>query len=56
MPSGLGSAVALVAHMGGYRGREHDPAPGNPIMWESCDGPTLANMGHRLRGSRLAAR
>ena len=55
-PSGLGLAVALVTHLGGYRGRKHDPAPGNQIMWEGYNGLTLATMGYRLRDSRLAAR
>ena len=55
-PSNLGSAVALVAHLGGYRGRKHDPAPGNQIMWEGYNGLTLATMGYRLRDSQLAAR
>ena len=55
-PSDLGSAVALVAHLGGYRGRKHDPAPGNQIMWEGYNGLTLATMGYRLGDSQLAAR
>ena len=55
-PSDLGSAVALVAHLGGYRGRKHDPAPGNQIMWEGYNGLTLATTGYRLRDSQLAAR
>ena len=55
-PSDPGSAAALAARLGGYRGRKHDPAPGNRIMWEGYCGPTLAAMGCRLRGSRPAAR
>ena len=42
-PSDLGSAVALVAHLGGYRERKHDPAPGNRIMWEGSDFRTSIN-------------
>ena len=29
----LASAVRLVAWMGGYRNRKHDPPPGGEIMW-----------------------
>ena len=45
-------AAAPVARLGGYRACKHDPAPGNPIMWEGYNGLTLAAMGCRLRGSR----
>ena len=48
--------MALVAHLGGYRGRKHDPAPGNQIMWEGFNGLTLPTMGYRLRDSQFAAR
>ena len=39
-PVQLGDAVRLVAHLGGYRDRKHDPEPGNQIMW--CDIPKRA--------------
>jgi len=29
----LKSAILLVAIMGGYRNRKHDPPPGHEIMW-----------------------
>ena len=54
-PADLGSAVALVAHLGGYRGRKHDPPPGNQIMWEGYNGLTIATMGYMVRDSELAA-
>ena len=47
-PSDLGAAVALVAQLGAYRERKHDPAPGNPIMWEGYNGLTEATMGYGL--------
>jgi hypothetical protein len=32
-PTLLGEAVKLVAKIGGYLGRKHDPPPGHQIMW-----------------------
>jgi len=29
----LGDAIKLVAKMGGYLARKHDPPPGHQIMW-----------------------
>lgn len=55
-PSDLGSAVALLARLGGCRRRKHDPAPGNWITWEIYNGLTLETMGCRLLDSQLAAR
>ena len=34
----LASAVLLVAMMGGYRNRTHDPPPGHEIMWRGYTG------------------
>ena len=39
-PEHLVAAVRLVAHLGGYRDRKHDPGPGQQIMWHGHD--TLA--------------
>jgi hypothetical protein len=47
-PASLGPAVRLVAHLGGYRGRKHDPDPGNQIMWHGYDTLTKATLGHRI--------
>ena len=46
-PASLGAAVQLVAHLGGYRARKHDPPPGNQLMWYGYD---------RLSGMALAYR
>ncbi len=39
-PDTLGAAVKLVAILGGYLDRKHDPAPGNQTMWHGY--PRLA--------------
>ncbi len=33
-PSSLGEAVRLVARIGGYLGRTHDPPPGHQLLWQ----------------------
>ncbi len=58
-PEGLGDAVRLVAHLGGYRSRRHDPDPGNRIMWHGQTRTGSAALGHRigfLAGQRHALR
>ena len=47
-PDRLESAVRLVAHLGGYRGRKHDPDPGLNLMWHGCDTLIGATLGHRI--------
>ena len=47
-PNRLESAVRLVAHLGGYRGRKHDPDPGLKLMWHGCDTLIGATLGHRI--------
>ena len=47
-PDDLGKSVQLVAHLGGYRGRKHDPEPGNQIMWQGYSMLTKATIGHRI--------
>ena len=47
-PDRLGDAVALVAHIGGYRDRKHDPDPGHQIMWHGQTRLTSAALGHRI--------
>ncbi len=44
----LGKSVQLVAHLGGYQGRKHDPEPGNQIMWQGYSMLTKATIGHRI--------
>ena len=47
-PLCLGATVQLVARIGGYLGRTHDPPPGHQLMWKGysrlqamCDGYLL---------------
>ena len=47
-PVRLGDAVGLVAHLGGYRDRTHDPDPGNQIMWTGCNRLSSAAPGHEI--------
>ena len=47
-PQRLGDAVSLVAHLGGYRDRKHDPDPGNQIMWHGQTRLTSAALGHEI--------
>ena len=47
-PDRLGDAVRLVAHLGGYRGRTHDPDPGHQIMWHGQTRLTSAALGHAI--------
>ena len=47
-PQRLGDAVQLVAHLGGYRNRKHDPDPGNQIMWHGQTRLSSAALGHRI--------
>jgi len=48
-PVGLGEVVRLVAHLGGYRGRRHDPDPGHQVMWYGLDFLSKAAQGYRTR-------
>ena len=47
-PERLGDAVRLVAHLGGYRDRKHDPDPGHQIMWHGQTRLTSAALGHAI--------
>ena len=58
-PQRLGDAVRLVAHLGGYRDRKHDPDPGNQIMWHGQTRLTSPALGHAIgirAGQRHALR
>ncbi len=48
VPQNLGDAVQIVARLGGWRGRTHDPEPGNQIMWHGYSLLTQATMGHEI--------
>ena len=47
-PDSLGAATRLVAHLGGYRGRKHDPEPGHQLMWQGYAKLTTATLGHMV--------
>jgi len=49
VPTNLGETVLLVARLGGYLGRKHDPPPGHQLLWYGYR--TLTNMctGYALR-------
>ena len=47
-PDRLGDAVRLVAHLGGYQDRKHDPEPGHQIMWHGATRLTSAVLGHQV--------
>ena len=53
-PDSLGAASSLVADLGGYRARKHDPPPGSQLMWEGYDTLTKATWGHRIRAQYAA--
>lgn len=45
----LGDAVRLVAQIGGYLGRKHDPPPGHQVMWQGYTQLQLMCEGYSLR-------
>ena len=47
-PDRLGDAVRLVAHLGGYRDRKHDPDPGHQVMRHGQTRLTSAAPGHEI--------
>ena len=47
-PDRLGDAVRVVAHLGGYRARKHDPDPRHKVMWHGQTRIESAAMGHRI--------
>ncbi|MCY3672169.1 MAG: IS4 family transposase, partial [Alphaproteobacteria bacterium] len=56
-PDRLGDAVRLVARLGGYQDRKHDPEPGHEIMWHGQTRLTSAAIGYEVGvedGQRLA--
>ena len=53
-PDNLGTAVRLVALLGGYRNRKHDPEPGNQIMWRGYERLSAATLGHRIAETKTA--
>ena len=51
-PQHLGAAVLLVAILGGYQNRKHDPPPGHQIMWRGYERMSIATLGYRLAEKR----
>ena len=47
-PRNLAGAVLLVALLGGYQNRNHDPPPGHPIMWRGYERMSIATLGYRI--------
>ena len=42
----------LVAILGGYQNRKHDPPPGHQIMWRGYERMSIATLGYRLAEKR----
>ena len=51
-PSTLAGAVLLVAILGGYQNRKHDPPPGHQIMWRGYERLSIATLGYRIAERR----
>ena len=47
-PDTLAGAVLLVALLGGYQNRKHDPPPGHQIMWRGYERMSIATLGYRI--------
>ena len=53
-PQNLAAAVLLVAILGGYQNRKHDPPPGSKIMWRGVERLNMATLGYRIAQARSA--
>ena len=51
-PDTLAGAVLLVALLGGYQNRKHDPPPGHQLMWRGYERMSLATLGYRIAEKR----
>ena len=51
-PDTLAGAVLLVALLGGYQNRKHDPPPGHQIMWRGYERMSIATVGYRIAERR----
>ena len=54
-PSNLSGAVLLVAILGGYQNRKHDPPPGHQLLWRGYERLSLATLGYRIAERRHEA-
>ena len=55
-PDTLAGAVLLVAILGGYQNRKHDPPPGHQIMWRGYERMSVATLGYRIAEKRREGR
>ena len=51
-PRNIAGAVLLVALLGGYQNRKHDPPPGHQIMWRGYERMSIATLGYRIAERR----
>ena len=47
-PDHLAAGVLLLAILGGYQNRTHDPPPGHQIMWRGYERLSIATIGYRI--------
>lgn len=53
-PDHLAAAVLLLAVLGGYQNRTHDPPPGHQIMWRGYERISTATIGYRVAERKRA--
>ena len=53
-PDHLAAAVLLLAVLGGYQNRTHDPPPGHQIMWRGYERISTATIGYRIAEKKRA--
>lgn len=51
-PRNLAGAVLLVALLGGYQNRKHDPPPGHQSLWRGYERMSIATLGYRIAEKR----
>ena len=47
--------MLLLAILGGYQNRTHDPPPGHQIMWRGYERISIATIGYRIALKERAA-
>ena len=53
-PCDLAATVRLVAILGGYRNRKHDPPPGHQLMWRGYERMSAATLGYYIAQRQLS--
>ncbi len=53
-PDHAAAAVLLLAILGGYQNRTHDPPPGHQIMWRAYERISIATIGYRIAEKQRA--